>query len=289
MKLVFLCNWCSSRTLTQQWKRFTPNCSGIWGTLETLELEDSAIPPLGWTPGITFIVINTCSILHSLNPKQVMVFHMEPFIPDRPEWWGRPFGDVYGHARVHNTVEWHLSYTYNQLKFMRFDTKHDRLSTIQSNKRFDPGHLLRHEMIQSLDAEVDLDVFGTIQGSFKSYKGPLPPYAKEDGLREYKYTFACENNKIHNYLTEKLVDGILCECLVFYWGCPNVFELLPEGCCVVLGEDVAENCKRIRGAMDEKLWEQRLPLIQAAKAKILDEMQVFPRLETLLTSSSLSL
>jgi hypothetical protein len=285
MKLIFLCNWCSSRTLTQQWKRFTPHCSGRWGTLEALELDEPEVLKLGWTPGITFVVINSNPLVYSLNPKQVMVFHMEPFIPDHPEWWGRPFGDVFDHSRVHNTLEWHLSYTYNQLKLLTFDKKQDKLSTIQSNKRFDPGHILRHEMIQCLeDMQVNLDVFGTIQGSFRSYKGPLPPYAKEDGLREYKYTFACENNKIHNYLTEKLVDGILCECLVFYWGCPNVFDILPEGCCVILGDDIEQNGRLIQEAMQAKLWEKRLPQIKAAKTKILEELQVFPRLEKLVYS-----
>jgi hypothetical protein len=284
MKLVFLCNWCSSRVLTQQWKRFTPQCSGIWGSLETLELEDDQIPSLGWTPGITFIVINTCPILYSLNPDQVMVFHMEPFIPDHPEFWGPPFGNVFGHSRVHNTLEWHLSFTYNQLKLLTFENKVDRLSTIQSNKRVDPGHILRHQMIECLERmQVDMDVFGTIQGSFRSHKGPLPPYSKEGGLSAYKYTLACENNEIHNYVTEKLVDGILCECLVFYWGCPNVFEILPSGCCIVMGPDVEENCKVIQYAIKANWWEKRLPQIKAAKAKILDELQVFPRLETLLT------
>lgn len=80
------------------------------------------------------------------------------------------------------------------------------------------------------------------------------------------------------------MDGILCECLVFYWGCPNVFEILPYGCCVILGDDVEENCNIIQQAMEAKWWEKQLPTIKAAKAKILDELQVFPRLEKLLSA-----
>ena len=52
---------------------------------------------------------------------------------------------------------------------------------------------------------------------------------KADGLLPYRYTFNAENSLEPNYFTEKVLDAILCECLCFYDGCPNLEAFLdPE-------------------------------------------------------------
>ena len=106
------------------------------------------------------------------------------------------------------------------------------------------------------------------------------------GLFPYKYHFQCENNPIKNYVSEKLYDGILSECLVFYSGAPNVKEIIDERAYVVLQlESFEEDMKTIKKAIEENWWEQRLPYIREAKKKILNELNFFPRIEEIINKN----
>jgi hypothetical protein len=268
------------------WCRQTPGNRGVWGNLEFVRDQSQA----DW-----FIVINATSETIPKKEK-TLIFHMEPDIPIRQQIWGlwsnpTQLGfleeNIMSHDKIHNNLEWHLSYSYDDLLVKDFSDKKPRISTIQSNKMVDPGHYLRFGFIHYINKYLDtLDVYGTIQNSsLKNYLGPLPFLQKEKGLEQYKYHFACENNKIYNYVTEKVVDGILCECLVFYWGCPNIFDILPQGSVVLLNfENFQESLLTIVQAIKEDWWSQRLPVIKQAKMKILNELAVVPRLEKILNA-----
>ena len=66
----------------------------------------------------------------------------------------------------------------------------------------------------------------------------------------YKYVFNCENNWERNWITEKLVDGILAECLVFYSGAPNVGDYIDRRAFVQLDLiDFEADMKKIQTAM----------------------------------------
>ena len=102
----------------------------------------------------------------------------------------------------------------------------------------------------------------------------------------YKYVFNVENNSIKNYYTEKLVDGILAECLVFYSGCYNVKEYIDEKAFVYLQlDDFEKDYKIVQDAIQNNLWEERLPYIRKAKQKILNYLQFFPRLERIINNT----
>jgi len=49
-----------------------------------------------------------------------------------------------------------------------------------------------------------------------------------------------ENNQEHNYATEKIWEPLLCDCLTFYWGCPNLNEYIEENSFIYLDEDVEQ-------------------------------------------------
>ena len=123
--------------------------------------------------------------------------------------------------------------------------------------------------------------------SIIGYSGtPYPMWGtkKDDALFSYKYIFNCENNEINNYCTEKLYDGILAECLVFYSGCPNIKDIIDDKAYIYLHlSNFEKDYETIRKAIEENWWEQRLPYIKEAKNKILNELQFFPRLKKILS------
>ena len=131
---------------------------------------------------------------------------------------------------------------------------------------------------------MDVHVYGGNKFEWKNYKGSLPYHNKDKAMFPYKYVFNAENHEIRNYYTEKLIDGILAECLVFYWGCPNIHDFIDERAFIRLElVDFEKDFSTISRAIRENWWEQKLPYIREAKKKILNETQFFPRIERILS------
>ena len=115
------------------------------------------------------------------------------------------------------------------------------------------------------------------------YRGPLPAYRKESGLEPYRYSLAVEAVDEANYVTEKFFDCILSETLPFYWGCSNLEEWFDSDCFIRLDLDDSDVAFRtLREAIEADEWARRLPAIRRAKARILDEYNLFPILEAVL-------
>ncbi len=227
----------------------------------------------------------------SVERASAIVLHMEPESASSTwgEWSSPDPREVLQSRTLRNqpnVAEWHLGATWSELggggsRGIEIVKTRD-LSTVTSNKESDVGQRLRLGLIRHLVANgVEIDVFGAgaIDG-VPNHKGLLPAYDKRDGLFPYRYTFAAENNAQHNYVTEKLYDAILSECLCFYWGCPNVDELIDPASFVSLPlDDLEESQRIIERAIADDLWSQRLPAIRAEKQRILDEYQLFPTIE----------
>jgi hypothetical protein len=156
---------------------------------------------------------------------------------------------------------------------------------VLSDKYQDPGHIKRIDFIRFLETKgMEVHVYGGNKFEWKNYKGTLPFQCKDDAMFPYKYVFNAENHEIRNYYTEKLIDGILAECLVFYWGCPNIRDFIdPEAYVKLELDDFEKDFQTIRRAINENWWEKRLPIIQKEKERILNYYQFFPRLERILT------
>jgi GR25 family glycosyltransferase involved in LPS biosynthesis len=224
-----------------------------------------------------------------------IVLHMEP-LAGVATWgkWSDPNPDELLHVRTHaqfpNVAEWHLGSTWAELggghnSAPAIEKTRD-LSVVVSNKAFDPGHKLRIAFVQHLASNnVDIDVFGrgAIDG-VSNHKGELPEWDKRDGLFPYRYTIAAENFSEHNYVTEKFFDAILSECLCFYWGCPNLEQLVDPDVFVRLPLENPDDAQRIiEQSIADDLWSQRIDAIRREKQRILDEYQLFPTIERVLT------
>lgn len=235
IKVKLIGNWCTPKQLRELWNKMSQG-NYTWNNIK-LVLEDDAD---------YFVVINCPPSGIIVNPSKTIVFRMEPHMGTRykEKWgeWSNPdpnnFFRVCYHHDDYNNLEWHLSKTYNELKDMRIkkDEKLDNIvSTVLSEKYFDPGHIKRIDFVKFLETKgFPVHVFGNNKWNYKYYKGPLPPHKKDKGMFPYKYVFNCENNNIKNYYTEKLIDGILAECLVFYSGCHNVKDYIDERAFVYL-------------------------------------------------------
>ena len=108
-----------------------------------------------------------------------------------------------------------------------------------------------------------------------------------NGLAPYKYSFAAENNSETGYATEKIWEPILCECLCFYWGCPNLEEYIDSRAFVRLPLDnFEESLSIIKKAIEEDWYNQRIDIIRQEKQRILNELGFFPTLEKIIQNFS---
>jgi hypothetical protein len=285
IKINLTCNWCTPQELTDIWNKMSKG-NYTWDNIQLTTAEDPDY----------YVVINKPSFpLTAEMKKKTILFRMEPKMSEDIQQWGEyadpidsDFLRVFRHEkRDYNNNEWHLSKTYDQLskEIIVKNPEYDNvLSTVLSGKYQDPGHIARVDFIKYIESKgVEVHVYGTNRWDYKNYKGTLPYHKKDDAIFPYKYSFNAENNSIANYYTEKLIDGILGECLVFYSGCYNVREYIDPRAYVYLElSNFEEDYKTIQKAIKEDWHTQRLPYIREAKRKILNELQFFPRISSFL-------
>lgn len=282
-KVMLLSNWADSERMCHIWNKMSKG-NYRWNNIQIVWEE----------PCDYYVIINCPPISIFPESKKTILFHMEPLMSQHREMWGdwgnppkKDFLYCATHDTEYNNTEWHISKTYTELcteNIVKSEELDGVISTVLSDKYKDPGHIRRIDFGKFLDRKgVKLHVFGGSKFGWKNYKGPLPLHQKDNAMLPYKYVFNAENHEIPNYFTEKLVDGILSECLVFYWGCTNIRNFFDERAFVLLSlEDFDADLAIIEKAIQENWWEQRLPYILEAKKKILDYYQFFPRLERIL-------
>jgi hypothetical protein len=285
IRVLLLCNWCSSHELCDIWNKMSKG-NYSWNNIKIVWEE----------PCDYYCVINQPPSNIRIDTEKTIFFKMEPHMNKNSHLWNKDWMNIpsndfkfFGDHDVHfNNNEWHLSKTYTELKNQEI-IKEEQLSTILttilSDKYNDPGHIKRVDFVKFLESKNDIqvDVFGGNRFMWNNYKGSLPYHQKDQSILPYKYSFNVENFEIKNYYTEKLIDGILGETLVFYHGCPNIKDLIDERAYVWLElSNFEKDYETIKKAIKEDLWSQRINFIREAKQKILDELQFFPRIEKII-------
>lgn len=285
IRVMLYCSWTSSQELCNLWNKMSKG-NYTWNNIMIVSEE----------PADYYVIINRPPQDAVIDPMKTIIFRMEPYMENNLEAWGEwanplanNFKFVGFHSEHYNNNEWHLSKTYSQLLSEPVDKNKELnkiLSTVLSDKYKDPGHIKRIDFVKFLETKgLEVHVFGGNKFEWKDYKGVLPPHQKDDAMFPYKYTFNVENYDIKGYYTEKLIDGILAESLVFYNGCPNIKEYLDERAFVWLDLlNFEDDYQKIKNAIENNLWEERLPYIKETKNKILNETQFFPRLENIISS-----
>jgi hypothetical protein len=273
VRIRMMCDWCSSEQLCREWSNMC--YSGFnWKNIE-----------ITWdTENIDYYVIINRTNETGYDKSRTIVFQMEPWVFDEGKNWGvKTWGDwsipsgfmkVFSHRDDLNNVQWQIP------KIDVGREKDNKIISILSRKNFDEGHVKRIEFIRRLEKSGfnEVDVYGA--ENFHNYKNYVGTTADKSEMAQYKYCFSCENNSEKNYATEKIWEPILCECLCFYWGCPNLEDYIDGSAFVRLDLDNLEGAMAlVKRAIEEDWWSSRIDIIRKEKKKILDEIGFFPRLK----------
>ena len=292
INIKILCHWCSSKTICEEWNNLSKgNCT--WNNIRITH-EDNNID--------YYIIINKPQYENEKYiENKTIVFQMEPQCNNTYQNWGTKtwgmwsnpdeskFLHVRNHKKYYNNCMWQLNMSYHQ--FMKEDIikTYNHISTICSSKYYDPGHIKRVDFLKFLenknDASIKFDIYGNDNKlGFKNYIKALDSDKKNDGILPYKYYFMAENNSEYNYISEKLWEPIISECLCFYWGAPNVSDYIDKRAYIALNLDnFEESYQIIKNAIDNDLWSERINIIREEKYKILNYYNFFPTVERIVT------
>jgi len=218
------------------------------------------------------------------DPRKSLLFQFEPK-PIRNTWPKiTPWKDYsIDSGNYHMPIMWHVPIDYNYL-LNDIPEKTNLFSGCFTKKISLEGHKLRMDFIDNFlcNPKDQFDLFGPDEwNGFPNYKGWKP---KQDTLRPYKYCFNAENYIEPLYFTEKLYDGILCETLTFYYGCPNVDQYIDPNTFIRIDLQKPEEAKEIiKTSIANNEWEKRIGLIRAEKQRILKETQFLAFLNKVLS------
>lgn len=163
--------------------------------------------------------------------------------------------------------------------------KENKVSSILSSKLFHEGHILRLELLRYIDSHSSiLHVYGKENYfNLRSYMKPVDYYMQHTVLLPYKYYLMPENNNLDYYVTEKVWEPILCECVCFYWGCPNLSQFIDERCIIRLDiQNLEESYQTIANAIENNEWEKRIDAIRKAKKWILENAGILSIINSVL-------
>lgn len=88
------------------------------------------------------------------------------------------------------------------------------VSSILSDKAMSDGHRLRIEIGKQLEQTGEVDCFGKLHNRFLEQK--------IDGMKDYMFSFAFENDIYPHYFTEKLLDCFMTGTIPIYLGDPEI-------------------------------------------------------------------
>ena len=257
--------------------RATPNGSRIWGDCEF------TIDPISKCDYCIFLNNNnTGDVEIECPPENIWMFVQEPYQPGLNDWVKERhqyFGKVFTHLPMDNSgkyipsqtcLPWHIGRTYDELVAEKHPPHKDKLlSAIVGSSVFLPGHKKRYDFIKKAKiSDIGLDLFG---------KGIKPIQDKLEGLEDYLFSFAIENNSNPDMWTEKLADCYLTWAMPIYYGCTNLEKYFPKESFIQININSPKtSLESLKEKLSRDFWESSLASIQEARELVLNKYQLFP-------------
>ena len=110
--------------------------------------------------------------------------------------------------------------------------KPNLISIVVTNKRFAPGHIYRHKLIEKIiELRLPIDIYGhgsngysnyTINGISYTFDRIKGSFNDVEPYESYLYSICIENYQSNHYFSEKIITPLLHNCLPVYLGCRNI-------------------------------------------------------------------
>jgi hypothetical protein len=140
--------------------------------------------------------------------------------------------------------------------------KTKNISIICSRKRNVPDHFKRHELIERFGDYIDV-----LGGGYN------PIDSITDGLKDYAFHIAMENQRRDLHFSEKLINPIMTGTIPIYWGMPSIGEYFDTRGMIIMND--IDEFANIYNSLSADLYKDMLPYVkdnlETAKKYILSE------------------
>ncbi len=271
IKIKAHCNYCRDSVLREHLNRCCPNSDYIWKDIEITSGLFYDYFVIFNFPRHPFFDKHKTIVLNSETKTtrdhiKYNAYTFFGFSPDDSYYF------VYDTNKYHNVDKWFHTLNYRELMKTDFSLlKNKLISGIISNNKQLLGHQKRLELAHCLDVTEGYEHYGYGDlSSISSYKGVLQK--KEDGLIPFKYHFNCENDFEEGYFTEKFLDALFFECLIFYDGCTNLGKFFnPDSFMLIDVNNIEESLAVIKESIANNLWEKKIKAIKQEKIRAVNE------------------
>ena len=109
--------------------------------------------------------------------------------------------------------------------------KHSCMSIIISEKKYAPGHIYRHQLVETIiQNQLPIDIYGRGAHFYKDYnKGCIKgSFEGEIPYEKYLFSICIENFSDNHYFSEKIMSPLMYNCMPIYWGCKNILMYFDE-------------------------------------------------------------
>lgn len=287
--IAFIGNSQSPDKLLELFKTFTPNRSGIWGQLKGVDNYKDAdyFGVIDYLPdNIRHQVDEHKCVFLGAHPESMQAYR------NMDHYKGLAMFDC---AKTFGFGEWWIKYDYDYLSALKPMQKTKELACIMSNADPHPYHKKRRAYLErfcdnygkQIDVYGRIKPWGSIMDSYKGHCGVLQPGAKENDHMSGKesvyetYKYALEFDATGKcYFSERIFDCLLLWCMPMYWGGQSLHEFIGARSFKYL--DIKEDGTDVITCVDSNLYEVAIPHITEARNLLLNHLQVWARIHTII-------
>ena len=179
------------------------------------------------------IICNTAMPELSIPKKNVIGFSHEPLYflrmsPEFIQYAEKHIGTYYIGEKnnLSDTFVEHQGFLHRLASINYIPKKNKIMSIMVSHKKEAPGHIYRHKLVEAiLKTNLPIDIWGNGTDVYR-YKNDERVKTNFDDLHNmydnYKFHIAIENFTTPHYISEKILNCLICSTMPVYWGCKNV-------------------------------------------------------------------
>jgi hypothetical protein len=142
------------------------------------------------------------------------------------------------------------------------------MSIALSKKKFAPGHMYRHILVNRIVQEkLPIYIYGRGANEYKSPYNmgvfdDLEPY------ETYMYSICIENYRTPQYFSEKILNPIMCNCMPIYYGCENISQYLDKDLLHIINGSIDEDINLIKKILSNPMKYYKEPYSDMFEEKI---------------------
>jgi len=175
--------------------------------------------------------------INKLKKNYAWIVESSAFIPDLINWISKNVSYLEDNFELIFTHDKRLLDLSNKFRLVicnaapwiidrKIHNKSKLISMIGSTNKFFGGHIYRHQIMEKYKNQ--MDCFGI---------GHNPIKNKEEGLNDYYFSIAMENDNYPNIFCEKITDCFATGTIPIFWGTPTIGEFFNENGIIMLTDN----------------------------------------------------